>query len=208
MTGRIIFLNGSSSAGKTTLAKVLQDRLNDPWFHIALDQFRDGMPGRYRGMNAPEGTPGHMGMNVVPAQCGDTVVTEVVLGEVGQSMLRGMHKAISAFATAGNNVIIDDLIMQPETLEHYVSVLAHHWVLFAGIRCPLAVVNQRETTRPGRFPGTAQSHYDKVHAHECYDIEVDTSVASPVACADKIITYLRQGHTPTAFQKLYRGTRK
>jgi chloramphenicol 3-O-phosphotransferase len=46
-SGRIIFLNGSSSAGKTTLASTLQQLLDEPYQHIALDQFRDGLPGRY-----------------------------------------------------------------------------------------------------------------------------------------------------------------
>ncbi len=53
--GRIILLNGSSSAGKTTLAITLQQLLPDPWHHIALDQFRDGMGGRYRGLEFSAG---------------------------------------------------------------------------------------------------------------------------------------------------------
>ena len=40
--GNIIFLNGCSSAGKTTLAIKLQQMLDEPYQHIALDQFRDG----------------------------------------------------------------------------------------------------------------------------------------------------------------------
>ncbi len=64
--GRIIFLNGCSSAGKTTLAIMLQQLLEEPYQHIALDQFRDGMPGKYRGLNSPSGTPGNLGLNVVP----------------------------------------------------------------------------------------------------------------------------------------------
>jgi chloramphenicol 3-O phosphotransferase len=49
--GRIVLLNGSSSAGKTTLARTLQVLRDEPWFHLALDQFRDGMPPAYRGLN-------------------------------------------------------------------------------------------------------------------------------------------------------------
>ena len=37
--GKIIILNGVSSAGKTTLAKVLQDRLSSPYFHMDVDTF-------------------------------------------------------------------------------------------------------------------------------------------------------------------------
>ena len=36
-TGKVIFLNGSSSAGKTTLAIMLQQLLPEPYQHVALD---------------------------------------------------------------------------------------------------------------------------------------------------------------------------
>ena len=68
--GRIVLLNGASSAGKTTLARAFQDQRQEPWFHLALDQFRDGMPPAYRGLNSPEGCPGARGLNVVPVTRG------------------------------------------------------------------------------------------------------------------------------------------
>ena len=37
--GKIIILNGVSSVGKTTLAKALQDRLPQPYFHMDADVF-------------------------------------------------------------------------------------------------------------------------------------------------------------------------
>lgn len=37
--GNIIFLNGISSSGKTTLEKVLQDSLQEPYFRISADAF-------------------------------------------------------------------------------------------------------------------------------------------------------------------------
>ena len=56
-----IFLNGTSSSGKTTLARALQAALPESWQHLALDQFRDGLPDKFRGLNAPEGTTGRLG---------------------------------------------------------------------------------------------------------------------------------------------------
>ena len=38
--GTIIFLNGVSSAGKTTLALALQEKLREPYFIISQDIFR------------------------------------------------------------------------------------------------------------------------------------------------------------------------
>ena len=37
---RIIYLNGPSSSGKTTLAKALQDSFSDPYLHLGIDKVR------------------------------------------------------------------------------------------------------------------------------------------------------------------------
>jgi chloramphenicol 3-O phosphotransferase len=200
--GRIILLNGSSSAGKTTLAITLQQLLPDPWHHVALDQFRDGMGGRYRGLNSPDGTPGSRGLNVVPVARGTERVTEVRFGDLGKQVLRGMRRAIAAFAAEGNNVIIDDLMFEPAFLFDYVDALNGFDVLFVGVRCPIDVVNAREAKRPGRFPGTATSHFDRVHSHCVYDIEVDTGVATPRQCAEQIIARMNTGQPNDAFDRL------
>jgi chloramphenicol 3-O phosphotransferase len=200
--GKIILLNGSSSAGKTTLAIALQQLLPEPYQHIALDQFRDGLAGRYRGLNSPEGAPGARGLNVVPVERGNERVTEVRFGDIGKRMLRGMRRAIAAFAREGNNVIIDDLMLEEEFLFDYLEALEGLSVLFVGVKCPLDVVNARESRRPGRFPGTATSHFDRVHSHSIYDIEVDTSRAAPLECAREIVARLQSGPPPAAFDEL------
>ena len=61
MQGNVVLLNGCSSAGKTTLALELQAISNEPFQHIALDQFRDGLPPALRGLNSPEDDPGYHG---------------------------------------------------------------------------------------------------------------------------------------------------
>jgi len=37
--GHIIFLNGTSSSGKTTIAKALQESLSEPYMRISVDDF-------------------------------------------------------------------------------------------------------------------------------------------------------------------------
>ncbi|MBD3647570.1 MAG: AAA family ATPase [Pseudomonadales bacterium] len=200
-SGRIIFLNGTSSAGKTTLAHALQEQLDAPWVHIALDQFRDGLPARYRGLNAPPGTTGDLGLNVVPVNDAGTPFTRIQFGEVGTTVLKGMRRAIAAMAQAGNNVIIDDIILEEDFLADYLEVLRDLQVYFVGVRCPLSVIDKRERARPGRFPGTAAGHFDICHAHGVYDVEVDTSVQSPSECAASVIEFMNSG-APNAFARL------
>lgn len=198
--GNIIFLNGSSSAGKTTIAIRLQQDLEDPYQHIALDQFRDGLPARYRGLNSPAGSAGAAGLNVVPRRENDELLTHIEFGDYGEQVLKGMRRAIAEFARAGNNVIIDDLLFKPEYLDDYVTVLAEIPTWFIGVRCSLEVVNEREQQRSGRFPGTATSHFHQVHQHGAdYDLEIDTTSLTPAECARKI--QQRMTTPPTAFAR-------
>lgn len=199
--GSIIFLNGTSSSGKTTLAHQLQEVLPDAWLHIALDQFRDGLPPRFRGLNASEGSDGHLGLNVVPIGAGDEAYTKICFGEVGKKMLRGMRRAIAVMAEAGNNVIIDDVLLEPEFLEDYLNVFKHLRVFFIGVKCPKSEVSRRESIRPGRFPGTATGHYEICHQHNCYDLEVDTSMMSPEKCAIDVAEHV-SSKEPRAFPVL------
>ena len=201
-SGTIIFLSGTSSAGKTTLAYALQERLEEPFQHVALDQFRDGLPAKFRGLNAPVGTPGERGLNVVPVKVDDDkAYTEVRFGEVGQKLLKGMRRAILTLALEGNNIIIDDIILNQSFLDDYLDVMADEQLYFVGVRCPLSVIEQRESQRLGRFPGTAESHFISCHAHDTYDIQVDTSTASPEACAELIVKRIAAG-PPEAFRQL------
>jgi chloramphenicol 3-O phosphotransferase len=200
--GTIIFLNGTSSSGKTTLSLALQELLEEPFQHVALDQFRDGMPAKYRGLNAPEGTPGARGLNVVPVRRSELpAYTEVQFGDDGRKLLKGMRRAVVALAQVGNNLIIDDIILESTFLDDYLSVMQNQRVYFVGVRCPLDVIEQREATRLGRFPGTAMSHYNICHLHDCYDIEVNTAEMSPQQCANAVIDRIRSG-PPEAFDQL------
>lgn len=196
--GRIILLNGSSSSGKTTLALTLQRVLHEPWQHVALDQFRDGLPGKVRGLNSPPGTPGASGLNIVPVELDGARVTQVQFGDFGEAVLRAMRRAVAELAAQGVNVVVDDLLFKPTYLDDYRAVLADLEVWFVGVRCALAVVEEREGRRPGRFPGTATSHFKSVHAHGVpYDIEVDTGEHDPSECAMQILR--RLDTPPSAF---------
>lgn len=200
--GRVVLLNGASSAGKTTLAHALQRVWPRPLQHIALDQFRDGMAGRYRGMNSAPDEPGALGLNVVPAYTPDGVAPELRFGDVGLRMLKAMRRAAAAFAATGVDVVLDDLLLEPCFLRDYLVVLAAFPVTFVGVRCDLAIANRREAARSKRFPGTAAAHFTRVHAGCVYDVEVDTATHRPRECAVRVLTAAREPTQPTAFERM------
>ena len=45
--GKIIFLNGTSSSGKTSIAKTLQEILDEAYMHVSVDTFLLMLPDQY-----------------------------------------------------------------------------------------------------------------------------------------------------------------
>ncbi len=197
----VILLNGCSSAGKTTLALALQNLLPEPYQHVALDQFRDGMPGRVRGLNSPPGDPGASGLNVVPGELNGEWVTHIQFGDYGERVLAAMRRTVATLSEMGCNVIVDDLLFKRDYLEDYAAVLDPQKTWFIGVKCSVEVISEREALRPGRFPGTAIAHFEQVHEHGIdYDLEVDTTAADPAEVAVEIAQRLQQ--PPLALQSL------
>jgi chloramphenicol 3-O phosphotransferase len=197
----VILLNGCSSAGKTTLALKLQQLLPEPYQHVALDQFRDGMPSRVRGFNSPDGDPGAQGLNVVPEQRGGDWVTKIEFGDYGERVLASMRRTIASLCQSGCSVIVDDLLFKRAYLDDYINVLEPKNTWFIGVHCNIEIVHAREAQRPGRFPGTATSHFEQIHQHGvAYDLEVDTSFASPKDVAEQIVA--RLATPPQAFAQV------
>ena len=115
-------------------------------------------------------------------------ITSIVFGETGKLMLKGMRSAMAAMVETGNNIIIDDIILETEFLNAYLRVFKDLKVYFVGVKCAIEVAEERESKRPGRFPGTALSQVSICHAHDLYDIEVDTAMNSPRECACLLYT--------------------
>jgi chloramphenicol 3-O phosphotransferase len=177
----IILLNGISSAGKTSIAKVLHQTMDAPYLQVSIDAFEDMLPDRYH-----EGGP---------------FAWEALFPR----LLAGYHRAIASLAGAGNNLIVDHVMVYREgwssTLADCVTVLEPFLVYFIGVRCSLEEAKRRELVRGDRFIGTAERQFTLVHRHNLYDMEVDTTNTTPEACAEQIRAFVARS-SPTAFARL------
>jgi chloramphenicol 3-O phosphotransferase len=99
-------------------------------------------------------------------------------------------------------VILDDVIYDLRVLEMAVETLPAEQVFFVGIRCPLAVAQQRERERGTRAQGGARTFHDRVHVHGVYDLEVDSAKHSAIECAMQIRQGLLEKPTPSAFCRM------
>lgn len=178
MTARVVLLNGVSSVGKGSVAKALQKIASRPMLHVQMDAFLEMLPAAMFGH--PEGYVFETG-----EQDGKPV-TAVIGGPVMEAALRGMRGAVVALAEAGNDVIVDEVLWEPDALADYRRRLSPYAFHTVGLFAPLDVIEQRERQRGDRDLGLARWQYDKVHVGMTYDLELDASAATPDQLAAEI----------------------
>jgi chloramphenicol 3-O phosphotransferase len=143
--GNVVILNGTSSAGKTTIAAAVQDVMDEAYVHLGIDHF--GLPERFN-VRTEEAEPAAADGFLIMFRDGRLV--DVRLGPLGYRLRDGMYRAIAGLAEAGNHVVADDVIWDPRVLRSAVEALRHLPVLFVGVRCPLEVAERWEHERGDR----------------------------------------------------------
>jgi chloramphenicol 3-O phosphotransferase len=152
MTGRIIFLNGTSSAGKSTLAKALQQELQHPFCYYASDQLA----------NAGFRTVYKQDQNIdSPSE--------------RARFFDGFHRSIAAFAAAGNDLIVEHIVEEQVWAEDINRLLHSFDVFWVGVHAPLQELERREQQRGDRTSGEARYHL-KTHQYCKYDFEIDSTL--------------------------------
>jgi chloramphenicol 3-O phosphotransferase len=165
MTTRIVFLNGTPSAGKSTLARALHRRLEQPTYYRSLDDFLLGIQSRF--WSVP-GVPG-------------------LFADMRDAWLAGLREV----ALRGYPVLAESVIL-PADRARYDGLFGDFDVVLIGVRCPLAVALQRESARVDRHGGRVDldvPEFDDVHRHD-YALQVDTSVESTEQSVGRILDLL------------------
>src|SRR6266508_2352878 len=138
LSGKIILLNGASSSGKSTLARGLQARLDEPFWHVSIDHF-----------NAAK---------VLPE-------ARIASGEFQWGALRprffdGFHRCLPALAEAGNNLIVEHIVETDEWMHRLLRLLRHLDVFFVGLHCSVPELEARERARGDRRIGEARADHE------------------------------------------------
>lgn len=169
---RVLVLNGGSSSGKSALAKALQDTLDGYWLRLGVDTLIDAAPERLT----------QVGDGLFLADNGS-----VEVGPDFRTLERQWSVGVAAMARAGARVIIEDNFLGgPASQQRWREVLDGLPTGWIGVRCPPDVAAAREQARGDRIAGMAAKQAEAVHQGIAYDLEVDTSSATPEALA-KII---------------------
>ncbi len=196
-SGKIIVLNGTSSSGKSTTAKALQNLLDEPYLHIGIDTFIFALPKRY--LNQP------LWSEVFDYTLKDGRIEAITAGLRGHQLFSAMHHSLRTLALLGQNIVVDHVLLEPAWVDECAALFDSLDAWSIGIKCRLDVLEQREKDRKDRTLGAAQAQFNVVHAYCRYDFEVDTSLATAAECAQQIKDYLATHPIPTAFQQMKRN---
>ncbi|WDR01713.1 chloramphenicol phosphotransferase [Devosia algicola] len=198
-SGQIVILNGAPRAGKTSIARAVQNQLSGFWINLGVDAVNATLP---RSLLP--------GIGLRPG--GERPDLEPVL----PNLFDALYQSIAAHARLGFNVVVDighhdDYTHSLHILPACARRLVGMPVLFIGVHCPLDTIMARRNSDPqdgfyasgDTVPPPVARWQVAVHQPGIYDLELDTSTLTPEASADIIgQTLARSVVHPTAFERL------
>lgn len=184
---QIIYLNGPSSSGKTTLAKALQHAFEDPFLHVGIDKIIEWMPEKINDWTGGEASFGYSWKKSEDAS--GHPIQELQAGTYAKKIGKTFQEVVLALAKMGHRIVIDDVSFGKNQLDVWRKALEGFQVLWVGVNAPLAILGQREKERGNRILGSARGQFHKVHVDASYDLEIDTHQASISENVEKIKSF-------------------
>ncbi len=173
---QIIYLNGPSSSGKSTLAHALQQKLTEPYLVIGIDNLIDMMPKKSNDWYHDVEIEGFSFQATINND--NKKVYRINAGPYGQRIIQALKDTVVTLALTGFNIIIDDVAFGKEAAELWRKTLSPFTVLWVGVTAPIEILEQRELERRDRKRGSARWQAEHVHQDVQYDIMVDTHAQS------------------------------
>ena len=165
--GRIIFLNGVTSSGKTTIVEALQARKDVFFYVVANDLFEE--------------------------MVGEEYLRENYWKYLGEVIIMMYHTA-KLFSDMGKNVIIDGILVEREGVTpHYarlLDILKDNPLDVVEVYCPLEVCRERNIARGDRYESQSEEQAGLMAKDIRYSMRVETDKLTPEECADAILRTL------------------
>lgn len=162
--GRIVFLNGVTSSGKTSIVDAIQLQSHEFYYVVANDLFEEMIGERY--------------------------LREDYWKYLSEAIILMYHTA-KLFSDHGKNVIIDGIMVDRPGLElHYEQVKE----IFSGyplhiveVFCPLDICRQRNIAREHRTEDQSDEQHRIMAKDIRYNCTVNTHLNTSEECADLIL---------------------
>lgn len=161
--GRIVFLNGVTSAGKTSIAEAIQERDEMFFYVVSNDLFQKMIGGKH--------------------------LRENYWKYLGEAILMMYHTA-KMLSDMGKNVLIDGMLIEIEGITpHYqqmLEIFKDNPFDLIEVYCPLELCRKRNTIRGDRYEKQSDEQSELMAKNIKYTFRVDTALNSSAECADMI----------------------
>lgn len=165
--GRIIFLNGVTSAGKTSIVEAIQERDDVFFYVVANDLFQEMVGEKYLRENYWK------------------YLSEVIIM---------MYHTAKLYSDMGKNILIDGILVEREEITpHYLrllEILKNNPLDLVEVYCPLDVCRKRNIVRGDRYENQSDEQHELMAKNIEYTLRVDTSLFSADECAEIIVKKL------------------
>lgn len=169
---RVVVLNGTSSSGKTAVARAFQEVAPSVSLNFSIDTILYALP--------PSA--------IARIQRGDDIRDLHY-----PRLVRAYYACVAELARLGHDLVIDHALTSRDEAEMLLGVIAGHRALLVALDCPLEVLEERERARGDRRHGLAAVQCDRVHRWLAYDLRIDTSRVTPEDAARRIVEAMRSG---------------
>ncbi|KAF6577997.1 chloramphenicol phosphotransferase CPT family protein [Paenibacillus sp. EKM211P] len=186
--GILIFLNGASSSGKTSISTELINQKEILFYRLSIDDFFNNY---YDFIN-----------NKFPDDPPKEIDHQVVSQILHDSIFSVYHSTIKLLLELGFNVIADTIIDNDKRFNEFLDQFFDQPTLFIGVICSEEELIKREQTRGDRQIGLAASQFSKIYCFDEYDLEVNTEDMNPIECAEKILSFIKSNKEYSVFKKL------
>ncbi|HEX8619384.1 MAG TPA: AAA family ATPase [Thermoanaerobaculia bacterium] len=167
----VVVLNGTSSSGKTSVARAFQEAVGSLFLNFSIDSVLYALPAS--------------ALERIKRGEGDAGAVRYA------ELVQGFYACVRELAALGLDLVIDHAVTTRGQAELLLAAVASsHRTLLVGLECPIDVLNTRELERGDRRVGLAAGQCERIHRWLQYDLTIDTSRTAPEEAARRIVTAL------------------
>ena len=141
MSGKLIVLNGTSSSGKTSIARCLQVNWPTPLLYLALDTAIGMMPFAYVG----EGPLTQEGYCLRSERVNGEAVVTYSLGRHARFLNSNLANIADDLSAAGYDVIVDHVITDDATMIDFAERVHSRPAFLIGVVCDKDIAKKKRT---------------------------------------------------------------
>ena len=161
----VVVLNGTSSSGKTTIARALQEIAPRLFLNFSIDSILYTLP--------------------------PSVLQQLTRSDPRfLELVRAFCACVRELLELGHDLVIDHAVLSQPEAEMLKAAVEGHQVLLVGLDCPVDVLVERERSRGDRRPGLAAAQCERIHRWLEYDLRIDSGRVSPEEAARVICDQL------------------